>query len=465
MSTAPELRAERWYRAVWRWHFYAGLFCVPFVLWLSITGGIYLFKPQIEAALYAPYRHVASGDASMLSPKAVAARAVEAVPGSVLHKYVLPEAPDDAIQVLVGEGAKDTRVWIHPQTGAVLHKVAEEDRLMRVVFRLHGELLAGKWGSALVEAAACWTIVMLITGLFLWWPRQTGGRLAGVVWPRLRKGSSVFWRDIHAVTGLWVTLGALFLIASGLPWANAWGDYLRQVRQVTGISAEGQDWSSGSASDARARAAADAGMRAMMSAHAEHHGMTMSHVAPPSAALDKVVRRAEALGFAAPVEVSPPTAGGAPWQVRSQADNRPRRDSAEIASDGSLIGVERFAERHWIDRTVGYGVAIHEGAWWGLANQLVNLAVLMGLVLLSLSSVVLWWRRRPSGSLGAPSALAPLRHSWALVAAVLLLALLMPLFGLSLALAVGAEWALKWCLPPLRAWMGWREARPMRGKL
>ena len=465
MSTAPEPRAERWYRAVWRWHFYAGLFCVPFVLWLSITGGIYLFKPQIEAALYAPYRHVASGDASMLSPKAVAARAVEAVPGSVLHKYVLPEAPDDAVQVLVGEGAKDTRVWIHPQTGAVLHKVAEEDRLMRVVFRLHGELLAGKWGSALVEAAACWTIVMLITGLFLWWPRQTGGRLAGVVWPRLRKGSSVFWRDIHAVTGLWVTLGALFLIASGLPWANAWGDYLQQVRQVTGTSAEGQDWSSGSASDARARAAADAGMRAMMSAHAEHHGMTMSHVAPPSAALDKVVRRAEALGFAAPVGVSPPTAGGAPWQVRSQADNRPRRDSAEIASDGSLIGVERFAERHWIDRTVGYGVAIHEGAWWGLANQLVNLAVLIGLVLLSLSSVVLWWRRRPSGSLGAPSALAPLRHSWALVAAVLLLALLMPLFGLSLALAVGAESALKWCLPPLRAWMGWREARPMRGKL
>ena len=37
------------YRAVWRWHFYAGLFCIPFVLVLSISGLIYLFKPQIEA--------------------------------------------------------------------------------------------------------------------------------------------------------------------------------------------------------------------------------------------------------------------------------------------------------------------------------------------------------------------------------------------------------------------------------
>lgn len=469
VSTASQLRAERWYRAVWRWHFYAGLFCVPFVLWLSITGGIYLFKPQIEAALYAPYRDVASGSASMLSPGAVAERAVQSVPGSVLHKYVLPQDPGDAVQVLVGEGANDTRVWIHPQTGAVLHKVAEEDRLMRVVFRLHGEVLAGKWGSALVEAAACWTIVMLITGLFLWWPRPAGGRragkrLAGVVWPRLGQGKSVFWRDIHAVTGLWVTLGALFLIVSGLPWANAWGDYLKQVRQVTGTAAEGQDWSSGSASDARARVAADAGMRAMMSAHAEHRGMTMSHVAPEGAALDRVVRRAQTLGFAGPVEVSPPTAEGAPWQVRSQADNRPRRDSAEIASNGSLIGIQRFAGRHWIDRTVGYGVAIHEGAWWGFANQLVNLAVLIGLVLLSVSSVVLWWRRRPRGSLGAPSALAPLRHSWALVAMVVLLALLMPLFGLSLALATGAEWALKRWSTPFRAWMGWREASPMRGR-
>ena len=36
------------YRAVWRWHFYAGLLCIPFVIVLSISGLIYLFKPQIE---------------------------------------------------------------------------------------------------------------------------------------------------------------------------------------------------------------------------------------------------------------------------------------------------------------------------------------------------------------------------------------------------------------------------------
>lgn len=450
-------RTERWYRAVWRWHFYAGLFCVPFVLWLSVTGGLYLFKPQIEAALYAPYRGVATGPSSDLAPEAIAAKAVAAVPGSVLHKYVLPEDRRDAVEVLVGQAAEDVRVWVHPQTGAVLHKVPEEDRLMRVVFRLHGELLAGDWGSALVETAACWTLVMLLTGLFLWWPRG-GARLAGVLYPRLRRGRALFWRDIHAVAGLWITLGAAFLIASGLPWANAWGDYFRQVRTVTGTAAGRQDWSSGANADAVSRRRDDAGMRAMMSAHAEHHGMAMAHMAPSPAALDAVVRRARRLDFAAPVEISPPTAPEAPWQVRSQAENRPRRDSAEIASDGGLIGVERFADRHWIDRTVGYGVAIHEGAWAGLANQLVNLAILFGLVLLCVSSMVLWWRRRPDGELGAPRSLAPLRHSWALVLLVITLAVFMPLFGLSLGLATVLEVSLGRVVPRIRGWMGWRTA-------
>ncbi|MFC0205516.1 PepSY-associated TM helix domain-containing protein [Novosphingobium soli] len=448
-------RAERWYRAVWRWHFYAGLLCVPFVLWLSVTGGLYLFKPQIEAALYAPYRGVSTALMPRLAPDAIAARAVAAVPGAVLHKYVLPQDPGDAVEVLVGQGSRDVRVWVHPGTGAVLHQVPEEDRLMRLVFRLHGELLAGRWGSALVETAACWTVVMLLTGLFLWWPRGSL-RLAGVLYPRLRRGRALFWRDIHAVTGLWIALAALFLIATGLPWAVAWGDYFREVRAVTGTASPRQDWSAGAGADAALRAREDAGMRAMMSEHAEHHGMAMAHTAPPAAALDAVVARAAQLGFAGPVEVSPPTAANGPWQVRSQADNRPRRDSAEIAADGRLVGVQRFADRHWIDRVVGTGVAIHEGAWMGLANQLVNLAVLLGLVLLCLSSVVLWWRRRPTDALGAPPSLAPLRHSWALVLLVLVLALAMPLFGVSLAAAVATEAALKRLSPRLRRWAGWR---------
>lgn len=162
----PSLRQERWYRTVWRWHFYAGLFTVPFILWLSVTGGLYLFKPQIEALLDRPYAGLAE-PAEALPPARIAAAAEAAVPGSVLHRYVLPDDPGDARQIVVGVGADETRVYVHPATGQVLKTVGEEDRLMRVVFRLHGELMAGRAGSMLVELAASWAIVMLITGMFL----------------------------------------------------------------------------------------------------------------------------------------------------------------------------------------------------------------------------------------------------------------------------------------------------------
>ena len=40
------------YRAFWRWHFYAGLFVLPFLALLAVTGSIYLFKPEVERLVY-----------------------------------------------------------------------------------------------------------------------------------------------------------------------------------------------------------------------------------------------------------------------------------------------------------------------------------------------------------------------------------------------------------------------------
>ncbi|MXO66398.1 PepSY-associated TM helix domain-containing protein [Altericroceibacterium endophyticum] len=439
--SAPPLRKERWYQIVWRWHFYAGLFTIPFVLWLSATGAIYLFRPQIENMLDRPYEKVASGP-DRLQPSEIAAKAQAAVPGSVLHHYILPASPTQAHQIVVGQGAEETRVYVNPANGEVLKQIGEQDRFMRVIFHLHGELLAGRFGSMLIELAACWTIIMLITGLFLWWPRGAR-RLAGTLYPRLRKGRRIFWRDIHAVTGIWISVGALLLIMSGLPWAQNWGSYFREIRTLTGTASVKQDWSSGSESDARERAQLDrqlrqkphsAGAAASGGIHAEHN------MAPAAASftlkpLDRLIPAAHDLALPAPVQITPPKDGGNRWRIVSNTYNRPERVTVEIdGGTGAIIGTEPFSSRHWIDQTVGYGVALHEGAFFGLLNQLINLAILIGLMLLSVSGVIMWWRRRPEEGLGAPPATGHVPHVWALVGATLALAFLMPLFGISLAL-------------------------------
>lgn len=468
MSNAPghSARQERWYRTIWRWHFYAGLFTVPFILWLSLTGGLYLFRPQIEALLDQPYTELVR-ETEALPPARLAAAAVSAVPGSVLHRYILPQQSGDARQIVVGTGASETRVYVHPKTAAVLKTIGEEDRLMRIVFRLHGELMAGRWGSMLVELAASWAILMILTGLFLWWPRTErkngkngrGGRLAGVFYPRLGGGRRRVWRDLHAVTGLWVSVFALILIFSGLPWAKNWGDYLREVRALTDTAAAQQDWSSGSAADAHARAALDENVRLHMAGHEGHGGVQGSANAPAASlpALNRVVLSAKALAMPGPVELSPPTSFAGIWTVRGISANRPQRATAEIdGRTGAVIGREGFEDRHWIDRAVGYGIAAHEGALFGIANQLLALAVLLGLVTLSLSSLVLWWRRRPAGRLGAPPPQGALGRSWPLAAAIVLLALIVPLFGISLALVILAEKVWLARVPRFAAYLGLR---------
>jgi uncharacterized iron-regulated membrane protein len=93
---------------------------------------------------------------------------------------------------------------------------------------IHSELLAGRTGSILIELAASWAIIMLITGLYLWWPRESS-RPAGVLYPRCA-GRRVFWRDLHAVTGIWVSRFAMFLLITALPWTTVWGAGLQQVR-------------------------------------------------------------------------------------------------------------------------------------------------------------------------------------------------------------------------------------------
>ena len=460
------------YRTVWRWHFYAGLLCIPFILWLSATGSIYLFKPQIESWLERPYDHLVL-KAAPQPPSAQVRAALAAVPGTTLRAYELPQSPTSATRVIVSRGAKQVRVYLRPDTLQVLKVLDEDDRFMRVVFRLHGELLAGDRGSNLVELAACWAIVMLVTGLFLWWPRGAAG-LAGVVWPRFGGGSRQVWRDLHAVTGLWVSLFAIVLLLTGLPWAKNWGGYLKEVRRLAGGSAATMDWTNGRSAELAQRRAQDAGARAAMDDdHAGHGGMampdmsmsglSMSAMSMPAmdstaerfAPLDRMVPTVAALHLPPPVSISPPGRRHGGWTAKSDTPNRPQRvDLTLDPVTGAITRRTNFNQRHWIDQVVGFGVAAHEGQLFGWLNQALGVFAASGLATLAVSAVVMWWRRRPDGELGAPRALADRRVGAGLVAVTVLLAIYLPLLAISLPVVLALEFLVLRRIAPVARWLG-----------
>ena len=442
------VRMRLGYATVWRWHFYAGLFCIPFVLWLACTGAMYLFKPQIDAWIDRPFAHLPMhGPAA--PPSAQLHAALAAVPGAMLDGYELPLAADGATQVLVGKGRELFRVYVHPQTSEVLQVLPEDSRFTRLLFNLHGELLLGNKGSMLVELAASWAIVMILTGLYLWWPRQGGG-LGGLVYPRLRLQGRPWWRDLHAVVGFWVAAFTLFLLVSGLPWAKSWGSMLREVREWSAGMAIHQDWSTGSEDEAAARHAKHQARRFQ---HGGTHGKALGHEALE--ALDRLAPAASALGLAAPALLVPPDMPGGHWVARSDAQNRPLRETVELdATTGRIVSRTTFAQQPFIDRLVGYGVAIHEGQMFGWFNQALGVFTAVGLVTVSVSGLVLWWRRRPPGRLGAPPRRAGYRPSASLTLLMVALGLVLPLLGLSMLSVLALD---RWVFPhlgPLARFLG-----------
>jgi uncharacterized iron-regulated membrane protein len=470
-------------RTVWRWHFYAGLFCIPFVLWLSVTGTIFLFHPQIQHWLDRPYDHLVINHRATANAQTQAALA--AVPGSTLDSYQLPYTSASAAEVLVDRGAAQYRVYVHPETLAVLHVDNEDHRVDVFMSRLHGELLVGEYGSWIVELAAAWAVVMIVTGLFLWWPRNAKG-LGGVLYPRLRSGGRTFWKDIHSVTGIYVSFFALFLLFTGLPWAKAWGGYLKAIRHFSAGHVVKQDWTTSSADELaarKARSSAMADMSGMSTMHtmpgmpASHHmegmpnmdasqhaqhlgfGRHSTSLSGPNAflALDKMVASVAPLGLPNPVLISPPMRAGGSWTAKSDTRDRPLRvDLVLNGTTGAILSRTDFHSKPWLDRVIGTGIAAHEGQLFGFANQLVSLLTVIGLMMLSVSGLIMWWKRKPEHVLGAPVAIRPVRFSAGLVTLMVVFGLYFPFLGGSMILVALVERFVLRRLPATRLWLGLR---------
>ena len=414
-----------WYPRIWRWHFYAGLIALPFVALLSVTGMIYLFKPSLDDWGERGYDHLAlAGPAHSLDDQAAAA--LNAHPGARLKALEWRADPSDAARVLlIDPKGTPLRVLVRPDTLEILSNQADRDRPSEFVKRIHGELLSGDAGAILVETAGGWGIVLFVTGLYLWWPRNARG-LGGVLYPRRHR----LLRDLHAVTGFWISILALFFLLSALPWTKVWGGAFKQIQAQAS-----RDWTTGPSSE-----------------HAHHmHEMAGAAASAPRG-FDRMAALVPSLDLAAPILISPGMMAN--WTIRSESQNRTARDSIEIGSDGAILSRRGFAEKPLIERVVGLAISAHEGHLFGWINQALGVLTGLGLLTMSASAFLMWWKRRPAGRIGAPPALNNPRLGLAMGSLVVALALLLPTLGISLVLISLLERLVLRRFAPARHFLG-----------
>ncbi|MEO4049160.1 PepSY domain-containing protein [Pseudomonas sp. CAU 1711] len=433
------------YNLAWRWHFYAGLFVIPFMILLALTGIVYLFKPQLDQLMYPELLNVRQVGTPLSADQQLASLQ-QALPQARVSKYLPPSGAERSAQFVATLDGRETNLFLDPYSGALLGAQDAHDNLQAIARGLHGELLIGPLGDRLIELAAGWGVVLVVSGLYLWWPRGQGG--AGVLWPRLSARGRLLWRDLHAVSGFWGSAVLLFMLLTGMTWtgfwgaqfAGAWNHFPAAMWDAVPQSAE-QARSLNSAAVQTVAWAVETSPMPQSDPHAAHNGQAAAMAAPGRIGLQQVVDTASRLGVRPGYSISLPKDEKGVFTVALFADD-PRHDATLHLDQysGRVLADIRWADYGLVARTVEAGVVLHEGKLFGLANQLIMLLVCLLILLGSVSGLLMWWQRRPRGGLGVP----PLRHDLPLwkggVAIMCGLGLLFPLVGASLLLALALDW-------------------------
>lgn len=437
------MEKSKLYARIWRWHFYAGLLVTPFMLTLAVTGSIYLFKPQLDPLVY-PQLLKVPPSANALADSEIVQKAKTAYPSAIVESYFAPATPDSSAAIGMSDLGEKFNVYVNPHDGQVLGMRDEASYYQNVVKKIHGELLIGTIGDRLVETVACWGLILICSGLYLWWPR--GQKFWGVWWPRWNGGSRVFWRDLHACLGVYTAILISFLIITGLPWTGFWGERYAKVwnsfpphafastPESTMLTAElnkGQEqmvpW---------------AAETAPLPTSAHVHEKSVKSASANQISIDRITEIARKENLPGGYKIAYPHDEMGVFTLSSfPGDPRLERTIHIDQYSGNVIEEVSYANYNLFAKTVEYGISLHQGLVFGWLNQLLALIACLALIGLCISGTVMWWRRRPEGSLGAPRKVEG-RSPLVILAIMGIFAVALPMVGLSLIIVLVADFAV-----------------------
>jgi uncharacterized iron-regulated membrane protein len=99
-----------------------------------------------------------------------------------------------------------------------------------------------------------------------------------------------------------------------------------------------------------------------------------------------------------------------------------------------------------LSRATSFGIAMHMGTQFGVLTRILATIACLGVILSALTGLLMWWHRRPSGRSGLPGPVSdttrantPRRAVIAVSVATVVLAVVFPVFGVSLLVVLGVE--------------------------
>ena len=435
------------YRAAWRWHFYAGLYVVPFLVMLAITGLGMMWIAHFDGRDGEKIRIDPQTQTQTLPASQLASAAQMAFADGTLVEYIAPKVDSGVSVIRLADGETQRMVAVNPFTAQIVDSWVRRDGWYDFLSDIHGTLLIGDTGDRLIEIAASFAFILIVTGLYLWWPRGKGG-LQKMLIPNLAARGRMAWRSWHAVIGSYISLLLVVFLLTGLSWAGIWGE--KFVQAWSTFPAE--KWDNVPLSDDTHASMNHGAMKdvpwaleqTQMPASTPDEATSNS---PPT--LDSVVATAATLGFEGRHRVNYPAGETGVWTISQDAMSG---DNSNPMND-RFVHIDQYSGRQLVD--IGYadysvggkamaaGIALHEGDM-GIWNLALNTVFCLSVIFVCVSGVVMWLLRRPAkaGLLAAPPAPANMPHWRGATVIGLFFCIAFPLVGLSLLAVLAIDYLL-----------------------
>jgi uncharacterized iron-regulated membrane protein len=429
-SEPPRVARDGWWWSnlrplVVRLHFYVGMFVGPFVLVAATTGLLYTMTPQLDELVYSDALHTSVG-ANRLDLRSQVAEAAGAVPGGTVTEIRPPISADGTTRVTFDAPglAEDfaRTAFVDPYTGqvkAVLDTYGEWLPVRAWIDALHRNLHLGDVGRLYSELAASWLWVLALSGLGMWVVRRRRrNRVRRTLLPEGSARGRARIRSWHGSVGLWAAIGMLGLSATGLTWSQFAGPNVGALRAAL-------DWTTPAVSQQLPTASA--------AVPASSDPVAVGGTA------DVVLAGARAAGITDPVAISPASEAGKAWTVAEVKRSWPLEQDAMAVdpATGTVLDTVRWEDWPFMAKAAEVGISAHMGILFGVGNQLLLIALALGIICVVIWGYRMWWLRRPTTS-GAATPAGLQRPGAGAVAVVGLVAVLLgtlfPVLGGSLVL-------------------------------
>lgn len=202
--------AERWLRypqgiwlrrAFFQIHLWTGLIVALYVLVMSITGTVLIYRRELSKA-FSTQPHVTVGAGPRLSTDELKQAALRAHPGYEVSRVFESRKLDQPTELWLERGGKKMQRLYNPYTGADLGDSLERGfRVVLWLVDLHDNLLSGRAGRVFNGIGGACVSLLCLSGMVIWWPGISRWRRSIVIdW---RASANRFNWSLHSALGFW----------------------------------------------------------------------------------------------------------------------------------------------------------------------------------------------------------------------------------------------------------------------